>query len=85
MKYSQQTWNQLKNLTADEIISALEKTGWVQDQSSGAILIYYHPNNGSRVTIHYHPRKTYRQGLLKGLLEDINWTEEEMRKIKLIK
>lgn len=84
MKYSKQTWNQLKNLTADEIKTALEKSGWIQDQSSGAILVFYHPTKG-RVTIHYHPQKTYNPGLLKGLLEDIKWSEEEMRKLKLIK
>lgn len=85
MKYSQQTWNQLKNLTADEIKNALEKSGWIKDESIGAVLVYYHPEKKLRVTIHYHPRKTYRPGLLKDLLEDIGWSEEEMRKLKLIK
>ena len=85
MKYSQQIWNQLKNLTVDEIKNALEKSDWVPDGSSGAILVYLHRTKRLRITIHYHPRKTYQPKLLKGLLEDIGWSEEEMRKLKLIK
>jgi predicted RNase H-like HicB family nuclease len=39
----------------------------------------------SRVTIHYHPKKTYGAKLLKGLLEDIGWSEEDMERLQLIK
>ena len=66
MNYSQQVWNQLKNLTADKIIRALEKSGWALDTKPGAIRIYIH-QDGRRVSIHYHPTKTYGQNLLKGL------------------
>jgi predicted RNA binding protein YcfA (HicA-like mRNA interferase family) len=84
MKYSSQTWNQLKNITADQLIKALEKSGWERDESSGAILVYKHPDK-RRITIHYHPKKTYGPKLLKELLKQIDWSEEEMRKLKLVK
>lgn len=84
MKYSRQVWDQLKNITADELIKALEKSGWVEDESSQNIRVYIHPDK-RRVAIHYHPKKTYGPKLLKALLEDIDWSEKEMRKLKLIK
>lgn len=84
MEYSQQIWNQLKNLTADQIIKALEKSGWERDQGARNFYVYLHPDK-RRITIHYHPRKTYGPKLLKALLDIINWSEEELRKLKLIK
>jgi predicted RNA binding protein YcfA (HicA-like mRNA interferase family) len=87
MAFPAHIWNQLKNLTAEEIVSALLRDGWEKDASSkGAILGYIKrgPPN-SRITIHYHPKKNYGAKLLTGLLEQIGWSEEDMRRLKLIK
>jgi len=87
MAFPPNVWSQLKNLTAKEIIDALTKDGWQQDPASkGAILAYIKkgpPNK--RITIHYHPKKTYGAKLLTSLLEDIGWSEEDMRRLKIIK
>jgi len=85
MAFPKQVWDQLKNITADELIKALVKDGWVHDESSGAIQVYRHVDTGQRVTIHYHPQKTYGPKLLKGLLADIGWSIEDMKRLKLIK
>lgn len=84
MKYPKNVWQQLKSITADELIRALDKDDWVRDTGIGSELVYRH-DDGRIVSIHYHPRKTYHRGLLKGLLDDIGWTEEDMRRLKLIK
>lgn len=84
MKYPDHVWKQLKNKTADDLIKALEKDGFVQDEKSGAQLIYWRPD-GRRISIHYHPKKTYGPSLLKALLEDAGWTIEDMKRLKLIK
>ena len=84
MKYTKQTWDQLKNISADTLIRSLEKSGWVKDEGSGNILVFISPDK-KRVTIHYHPKKTYGPKLLKSLLEDIGWSEKDLRKLKLIK
>jgi predicted RNA binding protein YcfA (HicA-like mRNA interferase family) len=84
MDYSGQVWDQLKNLTADEIVRALKKDGWVREAGRGAIHIYLGPGK-KRVGIHYHPQKTYGPKLLKNLLEDIGWSESDLRRLKLIK
>jgi predicted RNA binding protein YcfA (HicA-like mRNA interferase family) len=78
------TWRQIKNVTTNKLIRALEKDGWVQDETRGAVLVYRHPD-GRRVTVHYHPSKTYGANLLKALLDDIGWTEDDMRRLKLIR
>lgn len=88
MFYSPNVWNQLKGLTVEEILSALKKDGWEQDPSSkGATLGYIKrgrsPNE--RVVIHYHPKKTYNAGLLKKLIADIGWTEEDLVRLKILK
>ncbi len=84
MSFSKNVWNQLKNTTADELIKALKKDGFEYDETSGAVQVYRHPD-GRRVTIHYHPKKTYGAGLLKQLISDIGWSEADMKRLKLIK
>lgn len=84
-------WDQIKNITKDELIRALKRDGWIRDQEEkthrGAILVYIKKNNDNkRVTIHYHPKETFRDPkLLKNILNIIGWTEEDLRRLKLIK
>jgi len=88
MVFNPNVWNQLKNLTADAIIAALLKDGWAKDPASRDATIAYikkSPTENKRVVIHYHPQKTYGPSLLKGLLTDIGWTEEDLKRLKLVK
>lgn len=83
MNFPRHVWARLKNITADELISALKKDGWERDTKRGAQQIWKHPD-GRRVSIHYHPKKTYQPKLLKSLLRDIGWTVDDMQRLKLI-
>ena len=89
MGYPGPVWKQLKSLTADDLERALKKAGWLCDMDGGSMRIYLHPDAITkprpRVSIHYHPHKTYGAGMLQRLLDDIGWTEDEMRTLKLIK
>lgn len=88
MAFAPNVWSQLRSLTADELISALERDGWTKDPASRDATISYIKNgspSNKRVVIHYHPRKTYQPKLLKALLADIGWSESDMRRLKLIK
>ncbi len=87
MAFSKHVWNQLKATTAGELIDALKRDGYTQDPASkGAILAYIKLSSpNKRVTIHYHPRKSYGPKFLKGLLDDIGWDEDDLRRVKLIK
>lgn len=84
MSFPKNVWAQLKNKTCEELVSALEKDGWVHHITHGAQQVYRHAD-GRRITIHVHPGKTYGPNLLKALLEDIGWSTADMRKLKLIK
>ncbi len=84
MNYSKNVWQQLKNKTADDIISALLKDGFEPDTQLRTERIYRH-KDGRKVSIHYHPSKGYRQGLLKALLDNVGWTEADMIRLKFIK
>jgi predicted RNA binding protein YcfA (HicA-like mRNA interferase family) len=77
-------WDQLRNKSVDDLVSALERDGWIRDEKKGAEQVYRHPD-GRRVSIHYHPGKTCGPSLLKALLADIGWSVQDMRRLKLIK
>jgi predicted RNA binding protein YcfA (HicA-like mRNA interferase family) len=87
MAFSKHVWDQLKATTADELIAALGRDGFAKDPAGkGATIAFIKPANpNKRVVIHYHPRKTYGPGLLKGLIADIGWDEKDLRRVKLIK
>mgnify|MGYP001072639256 CR=1 FL=1 len=83
MNFPKNVWDQLKNISINELISALKKDGWDPDEKASAVQAWVHPD-GRIVTIHYHPRKTFGPKLLKKLLTDIGWTIKDMRRLKLI-
>lgn len=77
-------WNQLKNITVDELIRALEQDGWVLARAKGAQRWYRHPS-GRGISVHYHPRKTFSPKLLRWLLEHIEWNESDLKRLKLVR
>ncbi len=86
--YNSNVWNQLKSKTCEDLAKALKKSGWVHDVTIGASQVYIKKVKGGpnrRVTIHWHPGKTYGAKLLKDLLDTIGWSAQEMKKLKLIK
>lgn len=89
MSYQKNVWNQLKNITVEELMNALRKDGWEKEDSSGARIPYRKAmDNGEvkRVVIHYHPKKTYKSAkVLRGLLNDIGWSVEDFKRLKLVK
>ncbi len=77
-------WSQLKNIPVDRLIAALEKDGWeMRTMGASSRRIYIRGTN--LVSIHYHPHKAYGPEMLKDLLKDIGWTEEDLKRLKLIK
>lgn len=85
MKWSIHIWSQVKNLTADKLCQALLRDGWACDFTRGAVRAYWHEASGKRVTIHYHPSKTFGERLLKGLIDDIGWSKSDLKRLKLVK
>ena len=84
MAFHQTVWSQLKNTTASALIRALIADGWEEDVKSGATRAF-RKDAGKRVVIHYHPKKTYGAKLLQALIKDIGWSEDDLKRLKLIK
>jgi predicted RNA binding protein YcfA (HicA-like mRNA interferase family) len=83
--YPKHIWEQLKNKTADDLISALLKDGFLPDEKVRTERIYRHPDS-RKVSIHYHKgSQTYGAELMKGLLEAAQWTVKNMKRLKLVK
>lgn len=85
MGFDGNVWRQVKNLTADDLMKALKRDHWTCDMSGGSQHVYLSHDGKRRVSIHYHPQKTYGPKMIQALLEDIGWTEKDMRRLKLIK
>jgi predicted RNA binding protein YcfA (HicA-like mRNA interferase family) len=84
-QYKKNVWDQIKNITCDDIIRALLKDGFILDETKNNTSAYYHPESKRRITIHYHPGKTYGPNLLKKMFDDIEWGEKDFKRLKLIK
>jgi predicted RNA binding protein YcfA (HicA-like mRNA interferase family) len=83
--FSENVWKQLKNKTTDELINALLKDGFRLVDKVRTERVYRHPD-GRKVIVHYHKGSdTYGAKLLKGLIKAAGWSEQDMRRLKLIK
>jgi predicted RNA binding protein YcfA (HicA-like mRNA interferase family) len=87
MAFSKHIWDQIKSITADELIAALRRDGFTKDPASkdATIAFIKSASPNQRVVIHYHPGKTYGPALLKGLIAHIGWSEADMKRLRLIK
>ena len=88
MAYSRAARSQLKNVTAREIINALKKDGWTEQNTRQATRSFRKFENGERryITIHYHSGKTYRVGFLEKLLIGrAKWSEDDLKRLKLVR
>jgi predicted RNA binding protein YcfA (HicA-like mRNA interferase family) len=79
-------YGQLRNLSARELVSALIHDGFSYDRGDGSHQIYYHPD-GRRVTVIFHGgSSTFRRKTLKSMIEkEARWTEEDLKRLKLIR
>lgn len=77
-------YGRLRSLTAREIISALIRDGFAFDRGSGSHQIFY--CDGRRVTVKFHgPGDTFAPKTLKSMIEvEAKWTEEDLKRLKLI-
>ena len=87
MDYPTNVWNQLKSITVERLMKALEDDDWVKAKPNGARHPYKKEGNkgrADRIVIHYHRKKTYSKHRLNGLLDDIGWSTEDLKRLNLI-
>ncbi|WP_324478211.1 type II toxin-antitoxin system HicA family toxin [Atribacter sp.] len=79
-------FKKLKNLTAREIINALSRDGFYLRNQKGSHQRYYHPD-GRKITISFHhPGDTFPPKTLKKMIEyQAKWTEEDLKRLNLLK
>jgi predicted RNA binding protein YcfA (HicA-like mRNA interferase family) len=78
----------------DTVVDALKRDGWTQDPASKDATITYikrlekPDESGSthkRIVIHYHAGQVCGPRLIKGIIEDVGWTTEDLKRLKLVK
>jgi predicted RNA binding protein YcfA (HicA-like mRNA interferase family) len=79
-------YRRLRDVTSREIVSALVRDGFAFDRASGSHQIYYHPE-GRRVTLVFHGGSTtFTRKTLKSIIESqARWTEDDLKRLKLIR
>jgi predicted RNA binding protein YcfA (HicA-like mRNA interferase family) len=75
---------ELKNIQAQELIKALEADGFQWTHSKGSHRVYRH-FDGRRVVVSYHrPGATFPPKTLMAMLKGAGWSEDDLRRLKLI-
>jgi predicted RNA binding protein YcfA (HicA-like mRNA interferase family) len=70
----------LPRLTARQIITALEKSGFSLTRQSGSHMIYKNVE-GKRVTVPFHAAKTLHPKVLKSILRDAELSLEQLEEL----
>lgn len=73
-----------RGLLARQLIHALEEDGFVLKRTRGSHHVYMHAD-GRMVVVSYHRLGDgFPVGTLKGMIDDTRWTEEDLRRLKLL-
>lgn len=79
-------FSRLRSLSARDLNAALLADGFMLRRQRGSHRRFYHPD-GRRVTLSFHHASdTFRPGTLRSIIElQARWSEEDVRRLKLIK
>lgn len=79
-------YSRLRQLTARDLVRALDKDGFTLDRQTGSHRLYYH-SDGRRVTVPFHtPGGTFTPKTLKSMVElQAKWTEDDLLRLKLLR
>ena len=80
-------FSKVRALTADEIIRALLADGFLLRKGSGGSHRRYQHQDGRRVTVAYHgSNTTFVPKTLRSMIEEqAGWTEDDLKRLKLIR
>lgn len=74
----------LKGITAQELIRALERDGFLWTRNKGSHRVYRHPD-GRRVVVSYHrPSATFPPKTVASMIAGARWDENDLRRLGLI-
>jgi predicted RNA binding protein YcfA (HicA-like mRNA interferase family) len=80
------TFSQLRHLTGRDIVRALEQDGFRFRRQEGSHARYHHAD-GRRVAVSYHKSSdTFAPKTLRTMIEkQAQWTEDDLRRLRLLK
>jgi len=71
----------LQILTSKDVIKVARKLGFEFDRQSGSHAVYIHSDKKLRVVIPIHPGKDIKPKTLKGIINDMGVTMDELREL----
>ena len=69
-------------LTARELIAILKRLGFEEFHQRGSHRTFKRPVDHRRTTVPIHAGRTLKKGLLKGILNDIGLTVEDLHRVR---
>lgn len=78
-------YSKLRSLTARKLVNTLIKDGFHLDRESGSHHQFFHPIKGRVTVAFHHPGDTFPLKALKGIIQDAGWTEDDLKRLKLLK
>lgn len=76
----------LRNTPVQKLIKALERDGFSLERTTPTgSHIYKHPHGRMTVVHFHHKSDTLTRKTLRSLVEAVNWTQEDLVRLKLIK
>jgi predicted RNA binding protein YcfA (HicA-like mRNA interferase family) len=74
-----------RGVTASQFIKALRLDGFQATRTRGSHHVYRH-TDGRRVVVAYHRLSaTFPIGTLKGMIADVGWADDDLRRFGLLK
>ena len=72
-----------RGLTARLLIKALHADGFVLKRARGSHRVYRHVDGRRVVVAYHHLSDTFPIGTLKAMIADLEWTDDDLRRLGL--
>lgn len=78
----------VKGQDCSRLDQGIKRDGWTEEARSGETRGFVKQSidgtGRKRVVIHFHPKKQYGPRLIRYLVRDIGWSDEDLRRLEMI-
>ncbi len=86
IQYMPIDYGRLRNVSTRHFVKALKKDGFFLERKKGSSHQKYRHLDNRKVTISYHnPSETFKTKTLKAIIKQAQWTEDDLKRLKLLK
>jgi predicted RNA binding protein YcfA (HicA-like mRNA interferase family) len=71
----------LPRITAEDLLRALRRDGWLVDRQRGSHVRLWHPEKTRLVTVAYHAGRIIKPKTLESILEQAGMSVDELRRL----